>query len=222
MRFRALILNVRSVFVFSLLALAITSGCLTSAAAAPSQKNIRGTVVALSAAELVVRSGDQSYKIHLDDKTPILGVIPASRESIRDGSYLGTANVPDGDAARALEVVVIPPELHSVDGNFPWDLPSGSTASTSLTMGKVSSPSSLTMGKASSVSMRAGLTLRLEYSGGAKTVRVPDNVPVVTVKPGSRALLAPGAHVFASTAFEDSKYRAVVVYVGEHGLVPPM
>ncbi len=38
-------------------------------------------------------------------------------------------------------------------------------------------------------------TMTLRHKDGEKTIRVPDGVPIVTVKPGDRALLVPGAKV---------------------------
>jgi hypothetical protein len=65
--------------------------------------------------------------------------------------------------------------------------------------------------------------MTVKYRGGEKKIVVPDDVPVVMVEPGSRALLTPGAHVivFAAKA-ADGTLSAARITVGKNGTVPPM
>ncbi len=73
------------------------------------------------------------------------------------------------------------------------------------------------------VSDATGETLIVTYQGGKQTILVPEGTPVVTLAPGSRDLLVPGAHVivFAGKA-ADGTLTATRILAGKDGLVPPM
>lgn len=67
-----------------------------------------------------------------------------------------------------------------------------------------------------------GRTVQLVYKGGAKSVYIPPNVPVVAFQVGTKALLTPGAHVFVNASPSGAGLVAKAINVGEHGVVPPM
>jgi hypothetical protein len=67
-----------------------------------------------------------------------------------------------------------------------------------------------------------GRQLRLRYKDGEKTVHVPADVPVVTFKPGDRALLVPGAKVMVTAQLRDGKPTAMRALAGRNGFTPPM
>ena len=54
-----------------------------------------------------------------------------------------------------------------------------------------------------------GRILKLRCKDVEKTVIVPDNVPVVTVRPGDRSLLVPGARVLVTAQLRDGKPTAL-------------
>jgi len=63
----------------------------------------------------------------------------------------------------------------------------------------------------------------VKYKGGEKTVIVPDDVPIVSIEPGTPALLTPGAHVIVTASkAADGTLTAMSINVGEKGLTPPM
>ena len=65
--------------------------------------------------------------------------------------------------------------------------------------------------------------MTLKYKDGEKAVVVPAGAPIVTLEPGERAMLMPGAHVIVSaTPRPDGALTASRVTVGKNGLVPPM
>ena len=64
--------------------------------------------------------------------------------------------------------------------------------------------------------------MKLRYKDGEKTVTVPDDVPVVTFKPGDRSLLVPGAKVVVTAQLRDGKPTALRALAGRDGFVPPM
>ena len=56
----------------------------------------------------------------------------------------------------------------------------------------------------------------------AKTVIVPDGVPIVTFAPGDAALLVPGAKVIVTATQRDGKPAALRASAGRNGFMPPM
>ena len=66
-----------------------------------------------------------------------------------------------------------------------------------------------------------GRELDLSYKGGTSKVTVPENVPVVTPVPASKADLTPGKKVFlVVTPGASGVYDAHVLFVEKDGLVP--
>lgn len=70
--------------------------------------------------------------------------------------------------------------------------------------------------------MRGGQQLKLSYKGGEKTLIVPANVPVVTFRPGTDALLVPGAKVLINAQERNGTPTALRVLAGRNGFTPPM
>ena len=75
---------------------------------------------------------------------------------------------------------------------------------------------------AAPASVRGGQQLKLSYKGGEKTVIVPPNVPVVTFKPATDALLVPGAQVLVNVQERNGTPTALRVIAGRNGFTPPM
>ena len=96
----------------------------------------------------------------------------------------------------------------SNEGHIPWDLQPGSTMTNATVAELVATPQ--------------GRSLKLRYKDGEKTVVVPDNVPVVTFKPGDRALLVAGAKVVVTAQLRDGKPTALRANAGRDGFAPPM
>ena len=106
----------------------------------------------------------------------------AQPSEIKEGSYVGTAAVPQADGTlKALEMQVFPPSMRGVgEGSRDWDLGAGS---------------SMTNGTVGSLVAAKGRTITITYKGGEKRVVVPDDVPVVTYEPADRTALTAGANV---------------------------
>jgi len=64
-------------------------------------------------------------------------------------------------------------------------------------------------------------TITLRYKDGEKTIRVPNGVPIVTIKPG-RSLLVTGAKVIVTEQVVNCEPVATRVLVGRNGFEPPM
>ncbi|NKI92328.1 hypothetical protein [Rhizobacter sp. SG703] len=194
----------------ALLALAVTVAHAQASPPAPTQR-LRGTVESFDNTTLVMkeRSGEL-LRLALADSFGVNEVVPTELADIAAGSYIGTAAMPQADGTlQALEVLVFPEQARgSNEGHYPWDLQPGSTM-TNATVADV-------------VGQARGRTLRLRYKDGEKTVRVPEGVPVVTVKPGDRALLVPGAKVLVTAQLRDGKPVALRAIAGRNGFAPPM
>jgi len=196
----------------ALLTLAVTFAHAQTPAqpAAPTQR-LRGTVESFDNTTLVVkeRSGEV-LRLALADSFGINEVVPTELGSIAAGSYIGTAAMPQADGTlQALEVLVFPEQARGTgEGHYPWDLQPGSTM-TNATVADV-------------VGQAKGRTLKLRYKDGEKTLQVPEGVPVVTVKPGDRSLLVPGAKVLVTAQLRDGKPTALRVLAGRNGFAPPM
>ncbi|KQU66144.1 MULTISPECIES: hypothetical protein [unclassified Rhizobacter] len=194
----------------ALLALAVTVAHAQTPTPAPTQR-LRGTVESFDNTTLVMkeRSGEL-LRLALADSFGVNEVVPTELSGIAAGSYIGTAAMPQADGTlQALEVLVFPEQARgSNEGHYPWDLQPGSTM-TNATVADV-------------VGQAKGRTLRLRYKDGEKTVLVPEGVPVVTVKPGDRALLVPGAKVLVTAQLRDGKPVALRAIAGRNGVAPPM
>ncbi len=193
-----------------LLAISLALSCALAFAQTPSQR-LRGTVKSLDAGTLVLveRSGE-TLTLVLADNFSVNEVVPIELAAIQSGSYIGTAALPGADGTlRALEVLVFPEAARGTgEGHSAWDLQPGSTMTNATVAELAATPQ--------------GRSLKLRYKDGEKTVIVPDNVPVVTFKPGDRSLLVPGAKVLVTAQLRDGKPTALRALAGRDGFVPPM
>ena len=185
---------------------------LAAPSAALAAEHIRGTVTAASADAITVKTREgATVRLMTPAKMRISGLKAASLAAVKKGDYVGTAAMPQADGSlRAQELLIFPARMRGVgEGHRPWDLTPGSTmtnANVSAVVGGVN-----------------GRLLTLKYKGGEKRVLVPADAPVVTIVKGSRAMLKPGAHIFA-VAKKDANggYTVMRIAVGVDGLKPPM
>lgn len=194
-------------------AAAFVAAIMASAALAQeAPMHVRGQVEASDGSTLTVKSREgETVKIMMHDKTRISGLTKADLASVKEGTYIGTAAVPQPDGTLvAQELLIFPPAMKGVgEGHRPWDL----TADSTMTNATVESI----------VSEVKGRKLKVAYKGGEKTVLVPPEAPVVTIVGADKAELKPGAHIFAVAEKQpDGSLSAVRVSVGKEGLVPPM
>jgi hypothetical protein len=194
------------------LALGLTLGAGGIALAqTPAPTRLRATIDSVTATTLTVtlRDGNPTT-VQLPSAVRVSGITVAKIGDIKPGSYIGTAATTQADGTlKALEVHVFPPSMVGADEGFrPWD----STPSSTMTNGTVGD-----------LVVSHGRTMTIKYQGGEKTVLVPEDVPIVSIEPGTRALLTRGAHVivFANKG-GDGALTAMSVNVGENGLTPPM
>jgi hypothetical protein len=220
------------------MAIAISATSI-SALAADQPIHVRGTVTDVTATGFTMQTDTGSRTIAIAADTRISGVVPSSLDQIAPGSFIGSANVPDGKTSRALEVVVFPPAMKGSGlGDYAWDLPAKGGSTSAMTNGSVMRSamtngtikkmnhampmsSAMTNGTVKSASGSGDRTLVVDYGKGEKTIDVPANVPVVTFKPADRNAIVKGAHVFVA-GLPGNPVNARIVAVGLDGTVPPM
>jgi hypothetical protein len=176
-----------------------------------SPARLRGKIDAVSddAIQLTLRNGTKA-SAKLSSNVRIVWLTVAQPNEIKQGSYVGTAAVPQADGTlKALEVQVFPESMRGVgEGSRDWDLGPGS---------------SMTNGTVGSLVAAKGRTITITYKGGEKRVVVPDDVPIVTYEPANREALTVGASVLINgSRASDGTVTATSVAVGKNGLVPPM
>ena len=172
---------------------------------------LRGTINAIAADKLELTLRDHSEaSVRVAQSVRIIWLTEAQPSDIKQGSYVGTAAIPQADGSlKALEVQVFPPSMRGVgEGTRPWDTGAGS---------------SMTNGTVGSLVRANGRIITITYKGGEKRVLVPDDVPIVTYEPADRSALSPGAHVLINgRRAVDGTIAAISIAVGKNGLVPPM
>ena len=172
---------------------------------------LRGTIERADAKSVQVKTADgRVVTLGYADDFTVNEVVPVDPAAIQSGTFVGTTAVPGPDGSlSAVEVHVFPEEARGTgEGHRPWDLQPGST-----------------MTNATVTAIKPGAndrTLTLRYKDGEKTIRVPNGVPIVTVKPSDRSLMIPGAKVIVTQQVRDGQAVATRAVVGRNGFAPPM
>ena len=207
--------RISPVLLASALFLGAGAPVLALAQAASDPVRIRGTIVRVDAKTLVVQDrGGEVVSLARPADMAVSEVYPIKLSDIKQGSFIGTAAMPQADGTqKALEVVVFPEAARGTgEGHRPWDLLPQSTMTNATVADLAAAPKSV----------RGGQQLRLTYKGGEKTVIVPPDVPVVTFRPGTESLLVPGAKVLVNAQEKNGTPTALRVTAGRNGFAPPM
>lgn len=195
---------------------------LAPADAAPRIVHVRGTVVAVTASTVDVKT--TTGVVHLATTgAKFVVVAPSSRSAIGPNTFVGIATDGEAPGAKAREVVVFPNAMRGTgEGHYAWDLPQGGDAMTNGTVAPAGS--AMTNGNAGARKTTNGqLMLNVAYKGGSRRIDVPANVPIVVAKPGMRSDLATGSHVVAFATEKSGKPDVVKsVIIGQGSTVPPM
>lgn len=187
---------------------------LASAQNAPTIR-VRGTVVYADPRQVIVKDrGGEVVTLARVADMPVAEVYAIKLSDIKQGSFIGTAAMPQADGSqKALEVLMFPEAARGTgEGHYPWDLQPQSTMTNATVADLASAPASV----------HGGQQLKLSYKGGEKTLIVPRGTPVVTFRPGSDALLVPGAKVLVNAQERSGTPTAVRVLAGRNGFTPPM
>ena len=191
--------------------LPIEASAQSAAVAAAPTVRVRGTVVYADTKQLIVKDrGGEVVSMARVPNLPVSEVYRIKLADIKKGSFIGTAAMPQPDGTqKALEVLVFPEAARGTgEGHFPWDLQPQSTMTNATVAGQA-------------VSAADGSRLKLTYPGGEKTIVVAPGTPVVSLRPGSRELLVPGAGVSVTAQVVEDKPTAMRVSTGRNGFAPP-
>ncbi|HWY25041.1 MAG TPA: hypothetical protein VNX47_08980 [Nevskia sp.] len=194
---------------FALLAaLAFFSG--SAFADQPAVQRVRGDIVALQGDVLTVhrRSGD-TVSIALKPDAAVSALTPMKLEDVKPGTYVGLPATADAHGKLTASSVLVFPEAArgTQEGHFPYDFGPTSTM-TNANIDTIVTGSS-------------GRDLKVSYKGGNNTIVVPDNAPVVTLAPATRADLIAGKKVVVVAAPADhSTFTGLFVLVEKNGVAP--
>lgn len=195
------------------LATATAASAQPAPAAPPAPLALRGTVSKATPGQLVVKpkAGGKPVAVDLTPDWSVQVTKPVAVTEIKEGSFIGTSEMPQADGAgRSLEVHVFPPGVKVGEGHYAWNLRKGSMM-TNGTVGKVTTGAK-------------GRELLVSYPTGQRKIVVPPKVPVVQITNGDRTMVKPGAAVFL-LAFPKPGGGGLItgaVAVGEKGAAPPM
>jgi uncharacterized protein DUF5666 len=163
----------------------------------PNAPTLRGTVVSVSANQLVLKSDTGSVTVSLTQPFRFYTRVPSDLSQVKENSFIGVTTVkqPDGSEL-ATEIHVFPEELRGMGEGSRMMAPAASAAASRMTNGNVAA-SRMTNGTASqsrmsngNVSSTNGSSLVVQYAGGSQSVTVPPNTPVTELKIAPRKLAA--------------------------------
>ena len=182
----------------------------TPVAAAARPIRLRGTITGVQPDRIDVRlrSGEM-VALALPATLVVNEVYPIELAQIQPGSYIGVGAMPQADGSqRAIAVTVFPePARGTGEVHYPFDLQPQSTM-TNATV-------------ADTVAAVDGRRLQLRYKDGEKTIVVPPGAPVVTFRPGNRAMLVAGASVSLTAQEIDGLPSATRINAGRNGFALP-
>ncbi len=173
---------------------------------------MRGTIEKADGNVLSLKSSDGAeVKLTLTENAMIIAVVKASMADIKEGTFLGSAAMPQPDGSqKALEVHIFPEEMRGTgEGHRPYSPVPNST----MTNGAVSS---------ATVASVDGSTVVVKYKDGEKKIVVPPNVPILRYEIGNKSDLKAGARftVLAATRKPDGTLEANRINVGRDGVLP--
>jgi hypothetical protein len=173
---------------------------------------VRGTIEKADGNVLTLKSSDGAQlKLTLTDDARIVAVVKASMADIKEGTFLGSAAMPQPDGSqKALEVHIFPEQMRGTgEGHRPYAPVPNST---------------MTNGSAAGMMVAGvdGSTIVVKYKEGEKKIVVPAGVPIVRYEIGTKSDLKAGAPftVLAATKKPDGTLEANRINVGRDGTVP--
>ena len=191
------------------LAAIIAASC---AAATAQTLRVRGTIEKADGNALTLKSTEGAeLKLTLTENAMIVAVVKASMADIKDGTFLGSAAMPQPDGTqKALEVHIFPEQMRGTgEGHRPYAPVPNST---------------MTNGSASGATVAGvdGPAILVRYKDGEKKIVVPPGVPIVRYEIGGKGDLKAGARftVIAATRKPDGTLEANRINVGRDGVVP--
>jgi hypothetical protein len=187
------------------------------------QVRFRGIIASFDGTTLVVQTPDgktTSVTVHADVRINANG--KAKLSDIKPGDFVGSTADKGSDGKLHAEEVHIFPE--AMRGTGEGHRPMGPNPNRSMTNGTVAmnDPEARTMtnGTLSAASGTGSVTLTVHYKEGDQMIEVAPDTPVVTIIPGDRTLLKPGATVSVVAAQKDSGLTATILTAEKDGVKP--
>src|SRR5258708_5892951 len=157
-----------------------------SCAAAMAQTvRMRGTIEKADGNVLSLKSSDGAeVKLTLTENAMIVAVVKASMADIKEGTFLGSAAMPQPDGSqKALEVHIFPEEMRGTgEGHRPY----ASVPNSTMTNGSASG---------ATVAGVEGSTMGVQYKDGEEKIVVPPSLPNVRYENGGKGRLKAGAPI---------------------------
>jgi hypothetical protein len=175
------------------------------------QARVRGTIESVTADRLVVkdRRGERVTLV-LASNLAVTEMYPVARDAVKSGSFVGVGAMPQADGSqRAIAVVVFPEAMRGTgEGHRPFDFLPQSTMTNATVAGEATASAD-------------GQRLQLRYPGGEKTIVVPPEAPIVSLRPAGPDLLVPGAGVSVTVQVAGDQPTATRITAGRNGFSPP-
>src|SRR5215471_180415 len=174
-----------STLIFSLAALFAVAASAQPPSQPPQPVRIRGIVQAFAGEKIAIATKtDGVVQLSVTEQTGINGLEAKTVADIGDNTFIGATAVRDSAGRwQATEIHIFPESMRGAgEGHYAWDLPESS-----MTNGAVTG----------NTSGAGGRTLRVKYKDGETDVDVTPKTAIVALTAGYRALLKPGATVFA-------------------------
>ncbi|HEX7889746.1 MAG TPA: hypothetical protein VF522_10335 [Ramlibacter sp.] len=171
---------------------------------------LRGTIESLGDTRLVLRTrGGERVELALPANLVVTEVYPVTLADIRPGSFIGVGAMPQPDGTqRAIAVTVFPENMRGTgEGHRPFDFLPQSTMTNATVAGVATAAD--------------GQRLELRYGDGQKTIVVPPGTPIVSLRPGERAMLAVGSAIAVSAQEVQGQPTATRISAGRNGFAPP-
>jgi hypothetical protein len=199
-------IGVRGVLTVLFTAFAFASGW----AQQPQTTRIRGTIEKLDGNTLSVKSRDGAeMEIKLADDVRVVDIVKASLSDIKEGSFVGSAAMPQADGSqKALEVHIFPESMRGTgEGHRPYTIPNST-----MTNGTVGA----------TVAGVDGSTITLKYKEGEKKIIVGPDIPIVRYEIGDKSDLKEGAAftILSAEKKPDGTLETARVNVGRDGVTP--
>jgi hypothetical protein len=191
---------------------ALVAATLAACSAAVMAQALRGTIDRVDGSVLAAHATDGNVlKLTLADNATIVAIVKASMVDIREGTFLGSAALPQPDGSqKALEVHIFPEQMRGTgEGHRPFaPVPNGT-----MTNGAVSTPV---------VTGVDGHTIVVRYREGEQRIVIPPGVPIVRYELGGKDDLKVGARftVNAPVRKADGTIEVARINVGRDGVVP--
>ena len=171
---------------------------------------LRGTIESLTDSKLTLRErSGQRTELALSPTYTVTEVFPIAFSDIKPGSFVGVGAMPQPDGSqRAIAVLLFPENMRGTgEGHRPFDYLPQSTM-TNATVADVAA-------------IAGGQRLELKYKDGAKTIVVPPDTPIISLRPGDRSLVVVGAPVALNVQEINGQPTVVRVNAGRNGFAPP-